>query len=57
MNDQIRDYLKTIGKRGGDKTKAKGTAHYRAIGRRGALKRWSQNQTVCDSLVKEVKTP
>ncbi len=48
MNDQIRDYLKTIGKRGGDRTKAKGTEHYRAIGRRGALKRWGRKSRASD---------
>jgi len=40
MTNTISDYLKTIGKRGGDKTKQRGTEYYKAIGRAGALKRW-----------------
>ncbi len=41
MNDELRNYLKTIGKRGGQKTKAtRGPDYYRRIGRAGAKKRW-----------------
>ncbi len=45
MNDHITKYLKEIGKRGGEQTKRRGSAHYRAIGRAGALKRWGKKKS------------
>lgn len=46
MTKAVRDYLAAIGQRGGSakgKAKARGdAAHYAAIGRKGARKRWQQ---------------
>jgi len=42
MNTKISDMAKQLGKRGGDKTKEKGSDYYRRIGRKGALKRWKK---------------
>jgi hypothetical protein len=42
MTNAITDYLKEIGKRGGDKTAKRGKAYYQEIGRRGALRRWGK---------------
>ncbi len=44
MKKEIRQYMKEIGKRGGEKTKRRGVEHYRAIGRAGARKRWGKKQ-------------
>ena len=39
--DPVREYLRKIGKAGGDKTKAtKNPNHFREIGKLGAIKRW-----------------
>lgn len=41
MKSNIKNYLKEIGNQGGAKTKKRGSAYYRRIGRLGLAKRYN----------------
>ena len=43
MKKIMRDYLRDIGRRGGEVTARRGSSHFSEIGKRGALKRWHKN--------------
>ncbi len=49
----LSDIAKQLGKRGGNQTRKRGRDYYRAIGRKGALKRW-KNHKKLDSSVNPV---
>lgn len=42
----IRNYLKTIGKRGGQKTAKRGKEYYSLIGKKGLAKRWKDKSEI-----------
>jgi general stress protein YciG len=43
--DEVKKYLSEIGKKGGQKTAKKGKEHFKAIGLKGANKRWGEKKS------------
>ena len=45
MTTELREHMKTIGKRGGKKTAKRGKKYYLNIGKKGLQKRWGVDKT------------
>lgn len=42
MKDEVKNYLKEIGAKGGQKTAERGSDYYRIIGQKGKATRWGK---------------
>lgn len=43
--EEVKKYLQSIGKKGGQKTAEKGKEHFKSIGLKGAMKRWGEKKS------------
>jgi hypothetical protein len=54
---EITDYLRKIGKRGGEKTRKRGRDYYRQIGRKGLAKRYKKSALDPDQKKRDLFIP